>query len=151
MKYTDLKSVMIQVEHIMIDKDLRQKDISNATGWSRQTVSNLLACRRDTVNIDTLARLCDAIDCDLYIDVRPRDNDWSRLLDYTRSLYRPVALYMGVVCHYIVVMGSLVYIGCMDVIEPLECGKIWADVGKLPRVVLIVYTIMAIWRLCGLC
>ena len=75
MKYTDLKSVMIQVEHIMIDKDLRQKDISNATGWSRQTVSNLLACRRDTVNIDTLARLCDAIDCNLIIDIQPKKNN----------------------------------------------------------------------------
>lgn len=74
MKYTDLKSVMLMIEHIMLDKDIRQKDISNATGWSRQTVSNLLACRRDSVNIDTLSRLCNAVGCDLVIDIVPRNN-----------------------------------------------------------------------------
>ena len=71
----DISDITLMIKHAMLDNDKKQKDICNATGWSRQTVSNLLACRRDTVNIDTLARLCDAIDCDLYIDVRPRDND----------------------------------------------------------------------------
>lgn len=75
MKYNNINDLMIQIRHIMIDKDIRQSDISNNTGWSRQTVSNLLACRRDSINIDTLVRLCDAIDCDLYIDIQPRDND----------------------------------------------------------------------------
>ena len=75
MKYTGLKSVMLMISHIMLDNDIRQKDISNATGWSKQTVSNLLACRRDNVNIDTLARLCDAIDCDLIIDIQPRTGE----------------------------------------------------------------------------
>lgn len=73
MKYTDLKSIMLQVEHIMLDNDIRQKDISNKTGWSRQTVSNLLACRRDSINIDTLNTLCDAIGCDLIIDIQRRN------------------------------------------------------------------------------
>lgn len=75
MKYNNINDLMIQIRHIMIDRDIRQSDISNNTGWSRQTVSNLLACRRDTVNIDTLARLCNAIDCDLIIDIQPRDHD----------------------------------------------------------------------------
>ncbi len=29
---------MLQIQHIMIDKDIRQKDICNITGWSRATV-----------------------------------------------------------------------------------------------------------------
>ena len=65
----DLEKVMVQLRHIMIDKGLRQKDISNATGWSRQTVSNLLACRRDGITLDTLRILCNAIGCRLCIDI----------------------------------------------------------------------------------
>ena len=61
---------MLQIEHIMLDKDLRQKDICNATGWSKQTVSNLLSCKRDNITLDTLSTLCNAIDCDLIIDVQ---------------------------------------------------------------------------------
>lgn len=72
MIYNNINDLMIQIKHIMIDRDIRQSDISNNTGWSRQTVSNLLACRRDSINIDTLARLCDAIDCNLIIDIQPR-------------------------------------------------------------------------------
>lgn len=75
MKYTNLKEVMLKIEHIMLDNDIRQKDISNRTGWSRQTVSNLLACRRDNISIDTLNSLCNAIDCDLIIEVRKRNNE----------------------------------------------------------------------------
>ena len=74
MKYTNLKDIMLKIEHIMLDSDIRQKDISNKTGWSRQTVSNLLACRRDSINIDTLNSLCDAIGCDLIIDIRKKDS-----------------------------------------------------------------------------
>lgn len=68
MKYENNKQLMNTIHHIMIDNDIRQKDISNATGWSRQTVSNLLACRRDTINIDTLNKLCDSIGYELHID-----------------------------------------------------------------------------------
>lgn len=63
---------MKQIQHIMINNDIRQKDISNKTNWTKQTVSNLLACRRDSINIDTLNTLCDAIDCDLMIDIVPK-------------------------------------------------------------------------------
>ena len=73
-KYTNLKDIMLKIEHIMLDSDIRQKDISNRSGWSRQTDSNLLACRRDNISIDTLNSLCNAIDCDLIIDIRKKDS-----------------------------------------------------------------------------
>ena len=38
MKYENNKQLMNTIHHIMIDNDIRQKDISNATGWSRQSV-----------------------------------------------------------------------------------------------------------------
>lgn len=53
----------------MIDKDIRQKDICNITGWSRATVSNLLNGRQTNITLDTLLSLCNAIGCDLYIDI----------------------------------------------------------------------------------
>lgn len=71
----NIDDIMRQIRHIMIDNDIRQADISNKTGWTRQTVSNLLACRRDSINIDTLVRLCDAIDCDLIIDIQSRSKN----------------------------------------------------------------------------
>lgn len=75
-KYTgNLHDLMLQIKHIMLDKDIRQKDICNTTGWSRQMVSNLLACRRDGITLETLAMLCSAIGCDMFIDIVDRDKD----------------------------------------------------------------------------
>ena len=65
----NINEVMIQIKHIMIDKGLRQKDICNVTGWSRQTVSNLLAGRTPNPGINIIHTLCDAIGCSLYIDI----------------------------------------------------------------------------------
>ena len=65
----NINEVMIQIKHIMIDKGLRQKDICNATGWSRQTVSNLLAGRTPNPGINIIHTLCCAIGCSLYINI----------------------------------------------------------------------------------
>lgn len=61
---------MRQIRHIMVDKGLRQKDICNATGWSRQTVSNLLAGRTNSPGINLLYDLCKAVGYKMYIDIR---------------------------------------------------------------------------------
>jgi DNA-binding Xre family transcriptional regulator len=71
----DIQNVMLQIRHIMLDKNIRQKDICNKTGWSRQTVSNLLACRRDGITLDTLLMLCKACGCSLYLDIVSEDQD----------------------------------------------------------------------------
>lgn len=69
-QYKDnIQDIMLQIQHIMIDKDIRQKDICNITGWSRATVSNLLNGRQTNITLDTLLSLCNAIGCDLYIDI----------------------------------------------------------------------------------
>lgn len=65
----DINDIMKQIKHIMIDKGLRQKDICNATGWSRQTVSNLLAGRTPSPGLNVLHELCKAIDCKMHIDI----------------------------------------------------------------------------------
>lgn len=70
MEYENLENIMKYIKKIMIDKGIRQKDIAVKTGLSVQTVSNLLACRRDGITLDTLNRLCEAIGCKLYIDIK---------------------------------------------------------------------------------
>ncbi len=70
MEYTDINDLMKYIKKIMIDKEIKQKDIADKTGLSVQTISNLLACRRDGITMDTLNRLCHALDCKLYIDIK---------------------------------------------------------------------------------
>lgn len=69
-EYTgNLDTVMTTIKHIMVDKKIKQKDIALRTGLSVQTISNLLACRRDGITLDTLRVLCNAVGCKLYIDI----------------------------------------------------------------------------------
>lgn len=65
----ELDTIMLQIRHIMLDKGIKQKDIAQKSGLSVQTISNLLACRRDGITLDTLHMLCNALDCNLYIDI----------------------------------------------------------------------------------
>lgn len=60
------------IKHIMIDRDIRQKDLCNATGWTKSTVSNLLNNRTENPSLKLLLELCAAIDCDLIIDIKPK-------------------------------------------------------------------------------
>ena len=69
MKYNSINDITKTIKHIMIDNDIRQKDICNATGWSRQTVSNLLNNRTENITLNTLCELCNALGYELYIDI----------------------------------------------------------------------------------
>lgn len=66
-KYNNIEDITNGIRHIMIDKNLRQKDICNATGLSKQAISNLLNNRTENITLDTLNRLCKALDCSLSI------------------------------------------------------------------------------------
>lgn len=70
MKYTgDVNEVMKLIKYRMIDKDITQKDICNATGWSKGTVSNLLNGKTENPSLKIILQLCDAIGCDFMIDI----------------------------------------------------------------------------------
>ena len=71
----DIHELMKIIEHIKIDYDISNSDISKAMGKSRQTVSNLLNGQTANITLNTLISLCDAIDCDLVIDIVRRDQD----------------------------------------------------------------------------
>lgn len=72
-EYTAIDDVTLAIRHIMLDKDIRQKDICIATGLSKQSISNLLNNRTENITLDTLNKLCKAIGCKLSIDISDID------------------------------------------------------------------------------
>ncbi len=60
------------IKHIMVDNNIKNVDIQKATNKSKQTISNFFNGRQSNVTLDTLKDYCDAIDCDLVIDIVKR-------------------------------------------------------------------------------
>jgi DNA-binding Xre family transcriptional regulator len=50
--------------HVLLDKDLKKKDLVTMAGVSTYTISKLN--RGDNVTTDVLQRICKALDCDLH-------------------------------------------------------------------------------------
>lgn len=71
----NIHELMKIIEHIKIDYDINNTDISLAMGKSKQTVSNLLNGQTPNITLGTLISLCDAINCDLHIDIVPRGKE----------------------------------------------------------------------------
>ncbi len=69
----NIDDLMKQIKHIMIDKDIKQIDLAEKTGQNKATISNLLNCKSKNVTLDTLLMLCNAIDCQLEINIKLRD------------------------------------------------------------------------------
>lgn len=68
----DISEITLMLKHIMLDMDIKQKDLCNATGWTKATVSNLLNNRTENPSLKILLELCNAMDCELIIDIVPR-------------------------------------------------------------------------------
>lgn len=68
----NISDITLMIKHIMLDMDIKQKDLCNATGWTKSTISNLLNNRTENPGLKILLELCDAMDCDLNIDIVPR-------------------------------------------------------------------------------
>lgn len=65
----DIKPILKALEHIRIDYDININDIAYRTNKSPQTVSNFFKGRQPNTTLDTLKMYCDAMDCDLIIDI----------------------------------------------------------------------------------
>ena len=61
---------------LLIDKDLKKKDLAELAGISRYTVNKMN--RGDNVNTDTLAKICRALNCtfDDIMEVVPETKVW---------------------------------------------------------------------------
>lgn len=66
-RYNNIEDITNGIKHIMIDKNMRQKDLCNATGLSKQAISNLLNNRTENITLDTLDKLCKALGCKLSV------------------------------------------------------------------------------------
>jgi putative transcriptional regulator len=47
--------------HILLDRDMKKKDLENLAGLSHYTMSKM--SRDENVNIEVLGRICNALDC----------------------------------------------------------------------------------------
>lgn len=77
-EHTTKKDVIKLIRKVMIDKDLKRVDMADRMGGHATTAYNLLNpdYRPDnTITIDTLVRLCDAMDCNLVLDIVDKDVD----------------------------------------------------------------------------
>ncbi len=63
------------IKHTMIDTRTQQKDIVEKTGLNKGTVSNFLNYKSSNPTLDTLKMYCNAMGCDLVIDIVPREKD----------------------------------------------------------------------------
>lgn len=72
-EYNNIDDVTLAIRHIMLDKDIRQKDICISTGLSKQSISNLLNNRTENITLDTLNKLCKAVGCKLSLDISDID------------------------------------------------------------------------------
>lgn len=68
----NIEPITTTLKHIMLDKNIKQKNISEYTGLSKQTISNLLNNRNDNMTLDTLKMLCDSIGLKLIIAIEEK-------------------------------------------------------------------------------
>lgn len=60
------------VKKMLIDKGISQKELARKCGIADNNLSNIL--KRSNVNTDTMYKLAEALDCDLKIELVPRNN-----------------------------------------------------------------------------
>lgn len=69
----NIDDIMKQIKHIMIDQDMKQTDIVEKTGQSKSTISNLLSGKSKNITLDTLLMLCNAVNCQLEINIKIKE------------------------------------------------------------------------------
>lgn len=76
MTYTNTKNVMLAVRQTMLAKDIKIKDIATKLCKSQSAVSAMFA--QSNISLDSLNDICQAIGCQLVIDIVPIKNDPDR-------------------------------------------------------------------------
>ena len=70
LKYNgNIEDFTLMLKHIMLDKNITQKDIANNTGWTKQTVSNFLNNRTKNPSITVIYEICKGLGCELILKV----------------------------------------------------------------------------------
>lgn len=69
----NIMDIMKSIEHLKIDLEMTNNEIAAKMGKSKQTISNLLNGQSKNITLDTLNNLCNAMGCDLIIDIKKRN------------------------------------------------------------------------------
>lgn len=76
MMYTNTKNVMLAVRQTMLANDIKIKDIATKLNKSQSAVSAMFA--QSNISLDSLNDICQAIGCQLVIDIVPIDAETDR-------------------------------------------------------------------------
>lgn len=76
MTYTNTKNVMLAVRQTMLAKDIKIKDIATKLCKSQSAVSAMFA--QSNISLDSLNEICQAIGCQLVIDIVPIEAETDR-------------------------------------------------------------------------
>jgi len=81
MIYTNTKAVFIAIRQVMIAKDIKIKDLAEKLCKSQSSVSSLFS--QKNISLDTLDEICQAIDCQLEINIVPKGNNTNDMSNVT--------------------------------------------------------------------
>ena len=70
-KYTDNEQMKNELKKILIDNNMTAKEIADNIGVKPQQYNNIVNKRNFALS--DLKRICDAMSCDLIIDIVPRN------------------------------------------------------------------------------
>ncbi len=70
----DINDIIKMIKHIQVEYNISNNDIAANLGKSKQTVSNLLNGRQTNITLDTLLNLCNAVDCELEINIKRKED-----------------------------------------------------------------------------
>ena len=79
-KYVDNDAIKKELDKLLIDLQISKVELSKRMQCKPQQLNNIL--NKQNLSFSDMQRIYNALGYDLYIDIQPRDNDWSGLLDY---------------------------------------------------------------------
>lgn len=71
MIYSDNESIVKEYKKVLIDNGLKQQFIADKLELSKQSMNALL--NKKHISFDDMKRICDAMNCDLVVDIVKRD------------------------------------------------------------------------------
>ena len=71
MKYTENKDIKKLIDKELIDRELTKVEIAEKMGCKKQMLNNIL--NKKNLAFSDIARICDAMGCDLYVDIREKE------------------------------------------------------------------------------
>ncbi len=71
--YNDNKDIKKEIEIALTEKELNKADIARILNTSRQQITNTF--NKKNLSFIDVKRICEAMGCDLYVDIRSKDKE----------------------------------------------------------------------------